>query len=135
MKRDITFFFILVFILTAFTGAGQSYVVEYFEEKYDTLDTYTSICNENAKNAIEPFFLPKSLNLDLTFLFLGQPIQKYILKTTELAYLKEVCNITFIYLQVYGMYIIGTIRFDMKVPGLLNPIGDMHILQETEKRF
>ena len=72
MKRDITLFFILVFILIAFTGSGQSYVVEYFEEEYDTLDTYTSICNENAKNAIEPIFFAKEFEFGFDFPFFGK---------------------------------------------------------------
>lgn len=76
MKRDIALFFILVFILTAFTGSGQSYVVEYFEEKYDTLDTYTSICNENAKNAIEPFFFAKEFEFGFDFPFFGKTYSK-----------------------------------------------------------
>ena len=49
MKRGVKLFFILFFMLSAYGCYSQSYIVEYFEEKYDTLDTYVSICNENAK--------------------------------------------------------------------------------------
>ena len=39
----------------------------------------------------------------------------------------------FIYLRVYGMYIIGMIHFDMKVPGLWNLIGDSPFYKKRKK--
>jgi len=72
MKRGVKLFFILFFMLSAYGCYSQSYIVEYFEEKYDTLDTYVSICNENAKNAIEPFFFAKEFEFGFDFPFFGK---------------------------------------------------------------
>ena len=72
MKSKVTYFSILIFCILGLKSNSQSYKIEYFEEKYDTLSNYTSICNENVLNFIEPFFFTKEFEFGFNFPFFGK---------------------------------------------------------------
>ena len=72
MKTLYTCISFLLLNFMAHKSNCQFYKIEYFEEKYDTLRTYTSICNENALNFIEPFFFTKMFEFGFDFPFFGK---------------------------------------------------------------
>ena len=72
MKGNLLNSISLLILVTCNVANSQSYKIEYFEEKYDTLSTYTSICNENALNFIEPFFFTKMFEFGFDFPFFGK---------------------------------------------------------------
>ena len=72
MKINLLISIFLLVLVMCNVANSQSYKIEYFEEKYDTLSTYTSICNENVLNFIEPFFFSKEFEFGFDFPFFGK---------------------------------------------------------------
>lgn len=60
---------LFLYLFISINMKAQTYNLEYFEAKYDTLEDYTSICNENAENGEIPFFFSRSFDFGFDFPF------------------------------------------------------------------
>jgi hypothetical protein len=67
---------LFLFLFIVINSKAQTYNLEYFEAKYDTLVDYTSICNENALNGEIPFFFSQSFDFGFDFPFFDKSFNK-----------------------------------------------------------